>query len=169
MNYQGFNGSNFEEDDLEREKVGGSINGFNRSPTSLPPEYNTDLKTTLLNEYNAKSDQIKEKNTNKRLEFDALDKIRNQIMNGQTQIDAINDEAIQDPLFTEDFKNGTRTHEEEFLKKYPAFRNMLEQQEILQRQYGHSPSNQEHLTEALQLQNLKTDPRFKNILDLLNK
>jgi hypothetical protein len=159
--YQGFNGKNYEEDDIERQKAGGIVGGFKPSPT--PEVQNTDEPVTLKNQYNAEAERIKMSNANDRLRIDALDKIRRKIMHNQDEMDLIDNEASADPRFAEDYANGTEDHKEEFMKQYPDYMRMLEEKEKAEAEYDQDPLNQKHMEEVKKLNDLNTDPRFKKI------
>lgn len=172
MPYNGFNGNNYDEDDQERAKAGGIVAGFagDRNPAAnaaVNPD--SDLSQTLQNEYKAKLDQITSPNTNNSLQMQALDKLRGNIMSNQDEMDKIDDEASKDPQFADDYKNHTDTHRAEFLQKYPQYEQLLNMKEAAENQYNANPLSQAHMDEAMKVQALQNNPRFKNITDLLNK
>lgn len=90
MEYQGFNGNNFEEDDEQRKKAGGFVN-FSGSRVPVSPD-------VLKNEYTAALERILNANTNKRSQFEKMDETRNAIMRNQNRIDA----GDQDPQLLEE-------------------------------------------------------------------
>ncbi len=94
MEYQGFTGSNYEEDDLERAKRGGSIGGFGRN--TLPPGYeqgiqmdqgadqiDNNVKSALMSGIlNAKSDETEN-------EYKKLDEIKDKMIMRQRILDSL--------------------------------------------------------------------------------
>lgn len=170
MDYQGFNGSNYAEDDEERKKAGGGISGFKSTPTPspLPTNSNTDLPLVLENQYNAEEQRLKFKNDNHRNEMLALDKLRNDIYDKSGELERIDDEAANDPRFRDAYKNQSDLNEVEFNKLYPEYNQLLNDVGTAEAQYQNNPLGAAHKAEQLELEKLRNDPKFKAISDVLN-
>lgn len=152
MEYQGFTGSNYEEDDRERAKHGGSIGGFGRN--TLPPGYeqgaqidqaikspikfdDSTRQGLIPGALNVDSDETEG-------EHKRLDDINDRMTMRQRVLDSIMEEAGKDPRYAEDFKNNTRTYYNDFLQQYPEYKRLDEEQAMDEDMYKLDPLYDEH-------------------------
>lgn len=169
MEYQGFTGSNYEEDDRERAKHGGSIGGFGRN--TLPPGYKEAINP-LVSARIAQPTQpsIDTKEESEPEEYKQLDDIRSRIMMRQRVLDSmLQDAAEKDPRYAQDMENNTRTYYNDFLKQYPDYEKMDREQAEDEDMYNLDPMAEEHLKRRLEQDKKMLDmpprapSRFKKI------
>ncbi len=160
--YQGFTGSNYEEDDRERAKHGGFVKFFGNSENQVTPQQ------MVLKAISENPSSVITKEYDKAKEYNKLDDVRSNIMNIQHKLDEMLGDAMQKyPGVRSDIENNRQDHFEEFLSAYPEYEKLQNQQEELQKQYQGSPFHFEHLTNRTKDSDLKTGLRESEIFKLL--
>ena len=149
--YQGFTGSNYEEDDAERAKQGGFVrfSGNQINPNRINPRQDvlqkivSDPKTLNQIVSGIKPDPKQE-------EFKRLDSIRERIMKTQDAIDMMVDRAsYEHPGIAEDLKQGTKNYFNEFRTRYPEYDELQQNLRDYQDEYMNDPLHDEHFENAL--------------------
>lgn len=151
MEYQGFTGSNYEEDDRERAKRGGSIGGFGRN--TLPPGYeqgtqmDRPVKSPITFDDSAKQELIpgalNVDSNETEDEYKRLNDIKDRMTMRQRVLDSIMEDAGKDPRYAEDFKNNAKTYYNEFLQQYPEYKRLDEEQAMDNDMYTLDPLYEE--------------------------
>lgn len=150
--YQGFDGTNFEEDNAARKLAGGGVFGFD-SEENAPANPETIAKNDIVRSQIQNIGNVFQKQPEK---LSKLDQIRNNIMRLQQEQDLVDDEAQRDPRFAEDFANGTTNYEKEYFEKYPDAASRLEQLRQLQKEYQRDANSKQHL-------------KFRSLAEKLNR
>ncbi len=139
--YQGFDGTNFEEDNAARKLAGGGVFGFD-AEENAPANPETIAKNDIVRGQIRNVGSVFEKQPDK---LSRLDQIRNNIMKLQQEQDLVDDEAQRDPRFAEDWANGTTKYEKEYFEKYPDAASRLSELDQLQQEYQQDADSKKHL------------------------
>lgn len=161
--YQGFTGSNYEEDDRERAKHGGFVKFFNADESQQVSPQQMVLRQIAENPLS-----VITKNYDKAKEYRNLDNVRDNIMKNQQRLDEIlNDAIVKYPGVKSDIENNREDHYQEFVQAYPEYAKLLDQQNQFQKQYQEHPLHFQHLTDRTKDEDKNSGLRESEIFNLL--
>lgn len=170
--YKGFTGSNYEEDDIERAKAGGSINFF---PDKVKGSI---LQNIAKDPSSLESRRISDILTNPEMqkqEMTKLGDIHKKISDRNERMNIILNKAAQEnPGIASDLENQRMDHYDEFLEAYPEYKTLQEEQQAENDYYMNSALGQKHMMDEITKSGSKairghdfTEDQFKNIMDYL--
>jgi hypothetical protein len=145
--YQGFTGSNYDEDDLERAKAGGFVrfdgnirNSVLQNIINSPNDLESKRISDILSSPDANMQEYKK-----------LSDIHNQMVNRDKQrMSILNKAASENPGIETDLKNQRMDHFEEFMNAYPEYKKLMDEGEEDRNYYMNSPLGQQHMKSLLQ-------------------
>jgi hypothetical protein len=171
--YQGFTGSNYDEDDLERAKAGGFV------------RFNGDIRNSVLQNIISDPNSIGSKNTLNILsspemqaqENKKLTDIHNRMINRDNRRTSIlNKAASENPGIDSDLKNQRMDHFEEFMNAYPEYKKLMDEGEEDRDYYMNSPLGTQHMKGLIEKEGEKAirghdfkDDDFQEIMEYLKK
>lgn len=171
--YQGFSGSNYDEDDLERAKAGGMVKFFpNNARNSI-------LESIAQNPNSLESKRISDILSNPEMqkqEIARLGDVHKRINERSAKMQSILDQAAKEnPGIQNDLQNERMDHYEEFLQANPEYKSLLDEQQAEGEDYKNSPMAQQHMMDEVKKSGWNavrghsfTEDQFKNIMDYLN-